>query len=93
MTVNSQRRFNMRTWNIVEVQAWNDGRSAVPAGLAYQIKDDSAQADEASAISAFYSKCALAAVSSCDTHTIMMLDGEGDIVHGCKQTFRHGRSN
>lgn len=80
----------MKTYNLVEVQSWNNGTSAVPAGLGYKINDGTEAADTATAKAAFYSKCAVAVKSDCDIHTVMLLDGEANVVDGCKQTFYHG---
>lgn len=45
---------------------------------------------EAAVISAFFSKCASAAISSCDTHTVAIVDSEGNVWRGYKQILRHG---
>lgn len=67
---------------ILEYQAMNDGTCTATAPLGYT--------DETAAMSAFYNKCASAVVSSCDTHTVMLVDSEGEVWRGYKQTLRHG---
>ena len=37
-----------------------------------------------------FSKCASAAISDCDTHIVMIVDNEGEVWRGYKQTLRHG---
>lgn len=79
----------MQTLFILEYQAYNDGSASALPPLGYQVTD---MDSEAACISAFFSKCASAAISSCDTHTVMIVDSEGDIWRGYKQTLRHGQS-
>lgn len=67
---------------ILEYQAMNDGTCTATAPIGYT--------DETAAMSAFYNKCASAVVSSCDTHTVMLVDSEGEVWRGYKQTLRHG---
>lgn len=67
---------------ILEYQAMNDGTCTATAPLGYT--------DETAAMSAFYNKCASAVVSSCDTHTVMLVDSEGEVWRGYKQVLRHG---
>lgn len=67
---------------IVEYQAYNNGTCTATDPLGYT--------DETACISAFFSKCASAVISSCDTHTVMIVDSEGEVWHGYKQTLRHG---
>lgn len=81
----------MRTLNLVEIQSYNDGRSAIPAGLGYVINDETAADDMATAEAAYYAKCAVAAKSNVDIHTVMLLDNVGDVVDGCRKTFCHGQ--
>ena len=71
----------MQTLFILEYQANNDGSCSATAPLGYT--------DESACLSAFYSKCANAVVSSCDTHTVMIVDSEGEVWRGYKQTLRH----
>lgn len=80
----------MRTLNLIEIQSYNDGRSAIPAGLGYVINDETEADDMATAEAAFYTKCAVAAKSQCDIHTVALLDNIGEVVDGCKKTFYHG---
>ena len=82
-----ERIETMRTYFIVEFQANNDGTCTATAPLGYQV--ESAE-HEASMVSAFFSKCASAAISSCDTHTVAIVDSEGEVWRGYKQTLRHG---
>lgn len=44
-------------------------------------------------ISGIFSKCARAAISDCDTHTVMIDTSEGEVWRGYKQTLRHGHEN
>lgn len=67
---------------LLEYQANNDGTCAATAPLGYT--------DETAAMSAFYNKCAAAVISSCDTHTVMLVDSEGNVWRGYKQILRHG---
>ena len=75
----------MQTLFILEYQENNDGSGTATTPLGYT--------DESACLSAFYSKCASAVVSSCDTHTVMIVNSEGDVWRGYKQVLRHGRSN
>lgn len=77
----------MQTLFILEYQAQNDGSASALPPLGYQVKD---MDSEAAVISAFFSKCASAAISSCDTHTVMIVTSEGEVWRGYKQTLRHG---
>ena len=70
---------------IIEFQAMNDGSCTATAPLGYT--------DESACLSAFYSKCASAVVSSCDTHTVMIVNSEGEVWKGYRATLRHGRTN
>jgi hypothetical protein len=72
----------MQTLFILEYQANNDGTCVAAAPLGYT--------DETACLSAFYNKCAAAVVSSCDTHTVMIVDSEGEVWRGYKQVLRHG---
>jgi len=72
----------MQTLFILEYQAMNDGSCTATPPLGYT--------DETACLSAFYSKCASAVVSSCDTHTVMIVNSEGEVWRGYKQTLRHG---
>ena len=77
----------MQTLFIIEYQAQNDGTASVLPPLGYQVTDADS---ENGCISAFFSKCASAAISSCDTHTIMIVTSEGEVWQGYKQVLRHG---
>lgn len=77
----------MQTYFILEIQAQNDGTASALPPLAYQVTDVES---ENACISAFFSKCASAAISSCDTHTVMIVNSEGEVWQGYKQTLRHG---
>ena len=72
----------MQTLFLLEYQAMNDGSCTATAPLGYT--------DETAALSAFYNKCASAVVSSCDTHTVMIVNSEGEVWRGYKQILRHG---
>ena len=72
----------MQTLFLLEYQAKNDGSCTANPPLGYT--------DETACLSAFYNKCASAVVSSCDTHTVMIVDSEENVWRGYKQTLRHG---
>lgn len=72
---------------ILEYQAQNDETASALQPLGYQVTD---MDSEAAVISAFFSKCASAAISACDTHTVMIVDSEGNVWRGYKQVLRHG---
>lgn len=77
----------MQTYFIIEIQAQNDGTASALPPIGYQVTD---MDSEAALISAFFSKCASAAISSCDTHTVMIVNSEGEVWRGYKQVLRHG---
>lgn len=77
----------METYFIVEYQANNDGTASALPPLGYQV--ESAE-QEANMVSAFFSKCASAAISACDTHAVMIVNSEGEVWRGYKQVLRHG---
>lgn len=77
----------MQTYFIFEIQAQNDGTASALPPLGYQVTD---QDSEAALISAFFGKCASAAISACDTHTVMIVNSEGEVWRGYKQVLRHG---
>lgn len=77
----------MQTLFILEYQAMNDGSASALPPLGYQVTD--AESENA-CISAFFSKCASAAISSCDTHTVIIVTSEGEVWRGYKQVLRHG---
>ncbi len=72
----------MQTLFLLEYQAKNNGTCTATAPLGYT--------DEIAALSAFYNQCASAVVSSCDTHTVMIVNSEGEVWRGYKQVLRHG---
>lgn len=77
----------MQTLFILEYQAQNDGSASALPPLGYTVSN---QEEEAALIAAFFTKCAAAAQSACDTHTIQIVTSEGETWNGYKQTFRHG---
>ena len=77
----------MQTYFILEIQAQNDGTASALPPLGYQVESPE---QEANMVSAFFSKCAAAAISDCDTHTVMIVNSEGEVWQGYKQTLRHG---
>lgn len=77
----------MQTLFILEYQANNDGTCTALPPLGYQVTDADS---EAALISAFFGKCASAAISACDTHTVAIVDSEGNVWNGYKQVLRHG---
>lgn len=77
----------MQTLFILEYQSQNDGTASALPPLGYQVTDADG---EAALISAFFGKCASAAISACDTHTVMIVDSEGEVWRGYKQVLRHG---
>lgn len=72
----------MQTLFLLEFQANNDGSCTATPPLGYT--------DETACLSAFYNKCASAVISSCDTHTVMIVNSEGEVWHEYKQVLRHG---
>ena len=72
---------------ILEYQAMNDGSASALPPLGYQVENAE---QEANMVSAFFSKCASAAISACDTHTVMIVNNEGEVWRGYKQVLRHG---
>lgn len=77
----------MQTLFLLEYQAQNDGSASALPPLGYQVTD---MDSEAALVSAFFGKCASAAISSCDTHAASIVDSEGNVWRGYKQTLRHG---
>lgn len=70
---------------ILEYQAMNGGSCTMTPPLGYT--------DEAACVTAFFTKCAAAVSSSCDTHTVMISDSEGNVWRGYKQILRHGHED
>ena len=77
----------MQTLFLLEYQAKNNGTATALPPSGYQVADADS---ENACISAFFSKCASAAISDCDTHTVMIVDSEGNVWRGYKQVLRHG---
>lgn len=77
----------MQTYFILEIQAQNDGTASALPPIGYSVENAE---QEASMVSAFFSKCASAAISACDTHTVMIVTSEGEVWRGYKQVLRHG---
>lgn len=77
----------MQTLFLLEFQTMNDGTASALPPLGYQVTD--AESENA-CISAFFSKCASAAISDCDTHTVMLVNAEGAVWNGYKETIWHG---
>ena len=73
----------MQTLFILEYQANNDGSCAATAPLGYT--------DPSACLSAYFTKCAAAVQSTCDTHTVMIVDSLGQLWQGHKQILRHGK--
>ena len=79
----------MQSYFIIEIQASNDGTAAMPAPLGYQV---STQTEEAQLIASYFSKCAAAVQSAVDKHSVMIVDSDGAVWRGYKQTFYHGQA-
>lgn len=77
----------MNTFFILEFQASNTGSASALPPLGYTVSN---QEEEGALVAAFFTKCAAAVQSSCDTHTIMIVTSEGETWRGMKQTFQHG---
>lgn len=75
---------------IVEFQAWNNvkGGEQRPFLITYSNPYDAS--DEMNVMSKFHEKCMYAAISSCDTHTVKVLDEFGNVWMNCQETFQHG---
>lgn len=77
----------MNTFFILEYQASNNGSASALPPLGYTVSN---QQEESALVAAYFQKCAAAVQSTCDTHTIMIVDSEGSVWNGYKQIFRHG---
>lgn len=77
----------MQTLFVLEYQAQNNGSASALPPLGYTVSN---QEEEAALVAAFFTKCAAAVQSACDTHTIQIVTSEGETWNGYKQTFRHG---
>lgn len=78
----------MQTYFIIEVQAQNNGTASMPAPLGYQVSN---QPEEAQLEAAYFQKCAAAVQSAVDKHSVMIVDSDGAVWRGYKQTFYHGQ--
>lgn len=81
----------MQTISFLEFQAFNDGRVLTIDDTKKQIRDEYYQEDAMECMSAFYSLCALAAISACDTHTVKAVDYLGNVWNGCSVTLLHAQ--
>ena len=72
---------------IIEVQTSNEGSVAFLIGDQVDVVDNESTMN---ALSVFYTKCAYAAISICDLHTVMMVDNTGRVWNDCYATFAHG---
>ena len=75
----------MQTLFILEYQALNSGECTMTPPLGYT--------DENAAMTDFFNKCASAVSSACDTHTVMIVNSEGECWRGYKQVLRHGHED
>lgn len=78
----------MQTYFILEIQASNNGQAAMPAPLGYSVSN---QTEEAQLEAAYFTKCAAAVQSAVDKHSVMIVDSDGAVWRGYKQTFYHGQ--
>ena len=79
----------MQSYFIIEIQAQNDGTAAMTEPLGYQVSN---QAEEAKLEAAYFSKSAAAVQSAVDKHSVMIVDSDGAVWRGYKQTFYHGQA-
>ena len=77
----------MNTFFILEYQANNNGSASALPPLGYTVSNPE---EEAVLVAAFFTKCAAAVQSACDTHAIQIVTSEGETWNGYKQIFRHG---
>lgn len=77
----------MQTLFVLEYQAQNNGSASALPPLGYTVSN---QEEEAALVASFFTKCAAAVQSACDTHTIQIVTSDGETWNGYKQTFRHG---
>lgn len=70
---------------ILEYQALNSGECTMTPPLGYT--------EETACLTAFFNKCAAAVSSACDTHTLMIVNSEGEVWHGYKQSIQHGHKD
>ena len=70
---------------ILEYQAQNDGSCTMTPPLGYT--------DETACLTAYFNKCASAVSSSCDTHTVMIVNSEGERWQEHKQVLLHGHED
>lgn len=76
----------MEKITFIELQQQKDGTVLVLSNLQKTIETE---ADQMDVLSTFHSTCALAAISSCECHTIMAVDHLGQVWNNCYQVFRH----
>ena len=79
----------MQTYFIIEVQANNDGTASIPSPLGFQVSN---QTQENAMVARFFSVCAAAAESTCDMHTVKIIDNMGNVFRGYEQTLYHAQS-
>lgn len=72
----------MQTLFIIEYQANNDGTATATDPLGYT--------DQSVCLNAFFNKCAAAVNTTCDTHTVMVVNAEGEVWQNYKQVLHHG---
>lgn len=78
----------MQKYHIIEFQAYNDGRCAIPTPLkGYEVNT---KEQEDAMVSEWLSVCSIAAISAVDAHTVGIYDSEGKVYMGHVMTFRHG---
>lgn len=83
----------MKTLTLIELQTSNSGSVAILANEQRTIRDGAEGAEDTmNALSFFHSKCALAAISKCDKHTISLVDDEGNVWRECKAVFPHAQT-
>lgn len=76
---------------IVEFQAWNNPSTQEPQPYLIIYGNPIVTSNEMEIESKFHEKCMYAAISTCDTHTVKVLDDEGNVWHNLQATFRHAQ--
>lgn len=80
----------MQTICFVEYQLQKDGSVLTDDKTKKTIRPgEHAQEDEMNVKSAFLMKCASAAISKCECHTVKAVDYKGDVWEDCSMTFLH----
>ena len=80
----------MQTITFLEFQSFSDGTIITDDKTKKTIREgEYAQDDTMDVLSAFYMKCAGAALSKCNIDTVKAVDYKGDVWEGCSLTFRH----